>query len=205
MTDSELSDSPKERSFKGKYPKALSKFKPQDLSDFNTEPTQEHEKPHTQGSKRLMTFEHKIRSDEDYEDARGSKKMPRLDEKSERVNKKNKILMGSMRKKLKNGGANQVRTKSTGVDLPKLDKPLKKKWSSHKKSHKDHNRKTSETENLNLLLSLQTDPLLKMVYSPSYFAPALPSSALGDALGYKFDAYKFKAPSLLVSEKLSPN
>lgn len=61
-----------------------------------------------------------------------------------------------------------------------------------------------DNTNLNLLLDLQTDPLFKSVYTPSFFATNFPitTTYYDDIRGYRFDSYNVKVPSLLISDKL---
>jgi len=216
-TESDFEDSPKDISLKGSSFKSASRFKPRER-EMNTEATiHSDKKPHTAGSKRLMTFE-SFKSKQKYSDtegdAHGGNRMPFLSETTsptavtvEDFVKKNKLLINTGKKPyIDRHEPLSAKHKST-TGLPKLENQTKKKkkdGQSKKKRKHHHSQKIGggDGDNLNNLLNLQTDPLLKMVYSPSFFTTSFPASTIGGELDYKFDAYKFQAPSLLIGEKL---
>jgi len=197
-TDSDFEDSPKDMSFKGSSFKAASRFKPRErpLLDVNTEPTLDYGKPYTAGTHQRMGT---------IEGLRRKEKMPFLSEATspnshiqEDYLKKNKLLISSIKKK-----SGDIKSP---VGLPKLEKQVKKKpdgqGKKKKKNNNNFSQKIGEAETLNAFINLQTDPTLKMVYSPSFFATSFPATAMITDFNYKFDAFKFQAPSLLIAEKL---
>lgn len=93
------------------------------------------------------------------------------------------------------------KTKATAPNLPTLTNKSMKKVRSEA-NHKISKLEVQESQNLNQLLNLQTDPLLKGVYSPSFFATSFTPYSFADDMLYKFDSYKVKVPSLLVGDKL---
>lgn len=200
MAESELIDTPKDKdiSIKGGYPKSASKFKPIDARfDFNTEPNAIKEKPRTQaGGKRVPALDN-------FNTMPSLLTKPSSTQNGNRDIKPKKLLIETAQKK--NSEHNLVRNGSGKLDLPKLNKKKKGDQSIKKKKKKNHTSDIISTEHqtLNNLFSIQTDPLLKMVYSPTFFASSASTSAFtSEDLGYRFDAFKFSTPGLLVSEKL---
>jgi len=199
--DSDFEDSPKDRSLKGQNSlKTVSKFKPQSpLSEYNTEPTPEREKPQTtKVGKRLSTFENYKRRERDEE----TNKIPAINL-QEDFKIRNNLVLKPLSRKYGKGYESQSAKNKQSLDLPKLTKTGKRKGDVLKKKKKKQNNSAKLVDDqLNAFLNLQTDPLLKMVYSPSFFATSFPASALTEEMNYKFDSYKFKTPSLLISEKI---
>jgi len=213
---SDYEDSPKDVSIKGSSFKSASRFKPREgpLFDLNTEPTVVYDnKPQTAGGKRLTTID-SFKSRQKTSEV-GMTKMPFLSETTtphhaavvtEDFVRRNKLVIQTARKRL---GGDQTEPQSakhkSTTGLPKLEKQGKKKKDVHSKKRRKNNHSQkigNDGENLNALFSLQTDPLLKMVYSPSFFTTSFPTTTIGTDLDYKFDSYKFQAPSLLIAEKL---
>ena len=208
IESSDIEDSPKDMSFKGSSFKTASRFKPRDrpVLDVNTEPTLDYGKPYTAGAHRLGTVEG-VKRKEKLREIVGSK-MPFLSEQTspsfhgqEDYLKKNKLLINAMKKKSEPSSA---KNKGSSGGLPKLEKQGKKKLDGQvKKRNKNHmSQRVNEGESLNALLNLQTDPTFKMVYSPSFFTTSFNNAALMTDFNYKFDQFKFQAPSLLIAEKL---
>ena len=199
-TESDYEESPKDGSFKAQNSlKAVSRFKPQTpMTEYNTEPAPEREKPFTtKGSNRLSTFENYKRKERDED----SNKIPSLNN-QEDFKKKNRLLINTMKKKYGENEPGSTKAKQ-GLDLPKLKTEKRKgELQNKKKKKKHHSAKMGNNDQLSAFLNLQTDPLLKMVYSPSFFATSFPASALAEEMNYKFDPYKFTSPSLLISEKI---
>jgi len=213
--ESDYEETPKDVSIKGSSFKSASRFKPRDrpLFDINTEPSTVYDnKPQTAGSKRLTTFE-SFKSRQKTSEL-GITKMPFLSETTtphaaavtEDFVRKNKLVIQTARKRLGGEVNEPLSAKHKSITgLPKLEKQGKKKkeGQSKKRRKNNHSQKIGgDGENLNALFSLQTDPLLKMVYSPSFFTTSFPTTTIGTDLDYKFDSYKFQAPSLLIAEKL---
>jgi hypothetical protein len=92
------------------------------------------------------------------------------------------------------------KTKPIPPTLPTISRSLKKTHSEA--TTKKNQVELLEAQNLNNLLNLQTDPLLKGVYSPSYFATSFTPYTFTDDMIYKYDSYKVKIPSLLIGDKL---
>jgi len=192
-------------SFKGSSFKAASRFKPRDrpVLDVNTEPTLDYGKPYTAGAQRLGTIEG-FRKKEKLGEIVGNR-MPALSEQtspsfhgSEDYLKKNKLLINAMKK------PHSTKNSKGSAGLPKLEKQAKKKLDGQVKKRNKNNlsQKMAEGESLNAMLNLHTDPTFKMVYSPSFFATSFNNAALMTDFNYKFDQFKFQAPSLLIAEKL---
>ena len=92
-------------------------------------------------------------------------------------------------------------TKATAPNLPTITNKSMKKAKSEA-NQKINKLELQESQNLNHLLDLQTDPLLKGVYSPSFFATSYTPYSFVDDMLYKFDSYKVKVLSLLIAKKL---
>ncbi len=201
-TESDIEDNPKSSYGKANnYKVNASRFKPQESPSLEsqTETAIDNERSNVKQTNRLSTFESQQR--------KMMHKMPMLSEgfstQESFKRNKNKLLINTVKEKSGKGHETLAVKKKGSLDLPKLEKKGKKKGDGTKKKNRQSNSaKISEKNQLNMLLNLQTDPVFNMVYSPSFFATNFPSSTLGDDVNYRFDAYNFKAPSLLVSEKM---
>jgi len=202
MTETEYDSTPKDMSFKSGFPKSASKFKPIDAHfDLSSEPTLETEKQQTQpGQKRIRTLDN-------FKAMPSLLSKPAVPQSAPKESRVKKLLVEPtpQKKKGESGESNLIKTKSSKSSLPKLEKGTRKRKSeaSRKKKKNSFEVVLGEHENMNNFLKLQTDPLLKMVYSPTFFATTAPSSAYSsEDLGYRFDSYKFTSPGLLISEKI---
>jgi len=117
------------------------------------------------------------------------------------------------------GNSFSTKSKSSVASLPKIPRqissqqghsvpkrPLKKTKSEILTGTKPTTSKSpDDNASLNLLLNLQSDPLLQGVYSPTFFATSFPmtTTLVGNEFpGYRFDSYKVKIPSLLIGDKV---
>lgn len=196
MTESDYAETPKDMTATSKsvFAKHSSKFKPIDAQfDFSSQPTQENEKPKTQmGGRRLRTLNN-------FQAIPSILSSPMVSPGERRESQPKKLLRESSQKKELN--ARDKHKFEKGL-LPKL-KTKKKKNRANKKAKRNSDLISTDHENIDSLLRIQTDPLLKMVYSPTFFAQSLHNSTYStEDLGYRFDSYKFSSPGLLISEKI---
>lgn len=202
-TETDYDDSTKELSFRAATTKNTSRFKPMELQlNFSTARTRETDKLHNlkPGSSTLRAKQWPLNGDDDGYKLSGKSafSMP-LTQRAKEADS-NKDQEDKAAKKLKEKQA--VKSKSGKIDLPKLEKPKKKIKMFKKKKTVSTDVHSTEHDNLTHLFNLQTDPLLKMVYSPNFFASSgIRSMTFSDGLDYHFDSYQFKAPGLLVSEQ----